>query len=171
MVLAAYEKPSCWIFGIISCAAIAWKSFVDYKLIADGALQVFYIIIGVIGLYQWVKGGSANKPKPVITSPITQHVFAIAICLMVSFPLSWLLIKTAGARYGYPDTALMLLSLYATYLLVRKDLHTWWYWIVIDLVYVYLYLATDALLFALLFLVYAGVSVWGYVKWKRPVVT
>jgi nicotinamide mononucleotide transporter len=167
VVLAAYEKPSCWIYGIISCAAIGWKSLVDYKLIADGVLQVFYIIIGIIGLYQWVSGRIDNRPKAIVTSPVMQHAIMVSVCLLASIPLSWVLIKFAGARYGYPDTALMLLSIYATLLLVRKDLHTWWYWIVIDAAYVVLYLKTGALLFAILFLLYAVVSVWGYMKWKK----
>jgi nicotinamide mononucleotide transporter len=169
VLLAAYEKPSCWIFGIISCAAIGWKSFDEYKLIADGLLQVFYIIIGVVGLYQWIRGQQDDKPKPIVTSPLLHHGLAIAICLLLSYPLSWLLIKFADAQYGYPDTVLMLLSVYATFLLVKKDLHTWLYWIVIDLMYVWLYYTTGGHLFALLFLIYAGVAVWGYQKWKSVI--
>ena len=56
VILAAYEKPSCWIFGIISSAAIAWKSYMEYLLIADAALQVFYIVIGFVGLWNWLRG-------------------------------------------------------------------------------------------------------------------
>lgn len=167
VVLAAYEKPSCWIFGIVSCAAIAWKSFTEYRLIADGVLQLFYIVIGFVGLHQWISGRKENKVKPVITSPLRPHLIAIALCLLISIPVSWLLIHYAFARYGYIDTALTLLSVWATILLVRKDLHNWWYWIVIDIVYVGLYYANEGYLFALLFLVYAAVAVWGYKQWQK----
>lgn len=166
VVLAAKQKPSCWIFGIISCACIAWKSFFDYRLIADGILQLFYIVIGFIGLVQWIKGSVDKLPKPIITSPLKIHLIACGICLLLAWPISWLLIEYAGAKYGYLDTTLTLLSVYATLLLVRKDLHNWIYWIIIDLVYVGLYWKSGGLLFAVLFLIYTLIAVWGYKQWK-----
>ena len=166
VILATYERPSCWLFGIISSACIAWKSFTDYFLIADGLLQVFYIIIGAIGLWQWIKGKTEGHPKPIMVSPAFHHVLSIGVCLSLSYPLSWLLITYADARYGYLDTLLTLLSVWATWLLIRKELNNWIYWIIIDAVYVVLYWRSEGFLFALLFLVYAVISVWGWKRWK-----
>ena len=167
VLFASNQRSICWVFGIISSVCIAWKSFTDYKLMADGILQVFYIIIGFLGLYQWLSGRVDDKPKPVSTSPLKFHVIPILVCLLISIPASWLLIHYASARYGYLDTALTTLSIFATFLLIRKDLHNWMYWIVIDIVYVVLYLKSEGLLFALLFLIYAIVSIWGFRQWKN----
>ena len=167
VILASIQKPICWIFGIISSFCLAWKSFEDYKLMADGILQVFYIIIGFYGLYNWLAGRVDHQPKPVITSSVPFHLKAIFISLIISIPTSWFLIHYASARYGYLDTALTMLSVFATFLLVRKDLHNWIYWIVIDLIYVVLYLKSDGILFAILFLIYALVAIWGYRQWKN----
>lgn len=166
IILATYEKPSCWIFGIISSACIGWKSFTDYRLMADVALQVFYIVIGFVGLWHWIKGQKRGLKKPVIISPWIQHLMSIAVCLLLSWPLSWLLITYADARYGYIDTLLTLLSIWATFLLIRKDLHNWIFWIFIDIVYVGLYWGSGGYLFALLFLIYTIISVWGWLQWK-----
>lgn len=166
VLLATLQRPSCWIFGIISSACIGWKSFTDYILIADGFLQIFYIVIGVIGLWSWIRGSHQGVVKPIITSRESEHFIAIAVCILLSYPLSWLLIHYADARYGYPDTLLTLLSVWATILLIRKDLVNWMYWIVIDAVYIILYWKTAGYLFALLFLVYALVSIWGWRSWK-----
>ncbi len=167
VILATYEKPSCWVFGIISSVCIAWKSFTDYFLIADGILQLFYIGIGFIGLWLWLSGLSGGIKKPIITSSLKVHVLSIGICLVLSWPISWVLINYADARYGYLDTALTLLSIWATILLIRKDLHNWVYWIFIDAVYVGLYWKSQGYLFALLFLIYTFVSVWGWNRWRR----
>lgn len=165
--LATYERPSCWIFGIISSACIAWKSYSEYRLMADVALQLFYVGIGFYGLWQWMKGSTGTKLKAIQTTAAKPHVMLIAIVMLVSWPVSVWLIEHAGARYGYPDTLLTLLSVWATVLLVRKDLHNWIYWIAIDLVYTYLYWGSEGYLFALLFLIYAGISVWGYTRWQQ----
>ena len=169
VILAAKQKPSCWIFGIISCACIAWKSFFDYRLIADGILQVFYIVIGFIGLIQWWKGSGENLVKPIVTSPILQHAIAIVLCFLLAWPVSWVLIEYAGAKYGYLDTTLTLLSVYATILLVKKDLHNWIYWTLIDVIYTELYWKSNGVLFALLYLIYAFISIYGFSQWKKEI--
>lgn len=166
VILAAYERPLCWVFGIISCACIAWKSYSDYKLMADVGLQTFYIVMGFIGLWNWIKAKDGTGTKPIITTPLLQHNLVIGSILLISYPASWLLIHYADARYGYLDTALTLLSVYATILLVRKDLHNWVYWIVIDILYTGLYWRSSGYLFALLYILYAGISVWGWKKWS-----
>lgn len=167
VVLASYERPSCWIFGIISSAAIAYKSFDDYKLIADAALQVFYIVIGFVGLWNWLKGRVGDSAKPIVVSPLKQHVIAITVCVLASIPLSWFLINFAGARFGYLDTLITLGSIWATILLVKKDLHNWIYWIVLDFMLIFLYYVSEAYLFSLLFLVYTGISFWGFRVWRK----
>jgi len=169
VVLASYERPSCWIFGIISSAAIAFKSFDDYKLIADGILQVFYVVIGFLGLWNWLKGRVGDVQKPIVVSPITHHAIAIGICLVVSIPVSWLLIRYAAARFGYIDTLITIGSIWATILLVRKDLHNWIYWIVLDFMLIFLYYVSQAYLFSLLFLIYTLIAFWGFRVWRANI--
>ncbi|HLF62372.1 MAG TPA: nicotinamide mononucleotide transporter, partial [Saprospiraceae bacterium] len=48
VVLAAYEKPLCWPFGIISCSVIAADDFAVFQLYADGVLQIFYVLFGFL---------------------------------------------------------------------------------------------------------------------------
>lgn len=165
--LAMQEKVSCWWFGIVSSACIAWKSFTDYFLIADGLLQLFYIVIGIVGLWSWISGRRQGMEKPIVMSPWIKHLLAIVICILISWPVSWLLIHYADARYGYPDTLLTLLSVWATLLLVRKDLHNWIYWIVIDFIFIWLYWQSEAYLFAILFFIYAVIAMLGFNKWRN----
>jgi nicotinamide mononucleotide transporter len=166
VILATYERPSCWLFGIVSSACIAWKSFTDYLLIADGILQVFYIVIGFYGLYIWIGRIAEVQVRRIKSTPVSQHLIAISFCLLISWPLSYVLIRYTSARYGYVDTALTLLSVWATLLLVRKNLHNWVYWVVIDILYVMLYWRSEGYLFSVLFFLYAVISVWGWKQWK-----
>ena len=140
VVLATYEKPA---------------SITDYKLIADAMLQLFYMGIGVYGLILWYHGNESQGKKPITFSPWQSHLRAIIICLVISAPLSWLLVHYADARYGYIDTLLTSLSVWTTFLLIRKDLYNWVYWIGIDIVYVILYF------------MYTVISIWGLRQWKQ----
>ena len=171
VILAAYERPSCWIFGIISSAAIAYKSFDAYKLIADGILQLFYVVMGLIGLWNWISGRQGGKEKPVTSQPIVQHAIAIALCFIISIPLSGILAEYAAARYSYLDTLITLGSIWATVLLIRKELNNWLYWIILDFMLIFLYFISQAYLFSLLMVIYTGIAFWGYRQWKRQMNT
>ncbi len=166
VILATYERPSCWIFGIISSVAIAWKSFGDYILIADGFLQVFYIAMGFLGLWNWISGREGGREKPIISLPVVQHVVAIALCLIISFPISKLLVEFAAARYSYLDTMITLGSIWATVLLIRKEVNNWLYWIVLDFMLIFLYYISQAYLFSVLMIIYTGIAYWGYRQWR-----
>ena len=138
----------------------------EYLLIADAALQVFYIVIGFVGLWSWLRGHESSV-KPIVTTPIIFHAVAIIGSALISIPLSSWLIEYAQARYGYIDTLITLLSVWATLLLVRKDLHNWLYWIVLDAALVWLYFTSEGYLFALLLLIYTVIACWGFVQWSR----
>lgn len=161
-----YQRPEAWIFGILSSMAIAWKSFTHYKLIADGILQVFYIVMGGIGLWQWIYGRVGNEEKPIIVAPVWTHVIAIVACILLAIPISMLLMEYAGARYGFQDTLVTILSVWATVLLIRKELYNWIYWIVLDLFLIFLYFVSKAYLFSILFLIYTIIAVIGYWQWR-----
>ena len=54
-----------------------------------------------------------------------------------------------------------------TFLVARKVLSNWLYWVVIDAVSVYLYWSRGLDIYALLMLVYTGMAVYGYLQWKK----
>ena len=166
VILAAREKIACWIFGIISCSAIAWDDFTTFKLYADGILQVIYILMGAWGLWQWSKGDE-DDDLPIQRRPWKEHVVAILIVAALSWPISYTLATYTEAAYGYWDTATTILSLYATWLLIRKAVENWLYWIAIDAMYVVLFYQTGGKLVSLLYLIFLVVATYGFFEWQR----
>lgn len=167
VVLAAYEKPLCWPFGIISCTLIAIDDFAVFQLYADGVLQIFYVIFGFLGIYYWIFRNDREQYLPVSSWPWQKHVIPIAVGVLLSIPISFVLQKYTNAAYSYLDTLTTLLSLWATWLLVRKVLENWLYWIAIDAVYVVLFWQRGGNLIAILYAIYFLVAMWGFVQWKK----
>lgn len=167
VILATFEKPLCWPFGIVSCTVIAVEDFSMLQLYADGVLQIFYVIMGFAGLYFWLFRNAPGTSLRVSSMPLMHHVAAIAIAAAVSVPLAYLLGRFTDAAFSYLDTLTTLLSLWATWLLVRKVLENWLFWIAIDVVYVYLYAMRGGDLIAVLYAVYLLVAVWGFFRWRK----
>ena len=167
VVLAAREKPFCWYFGILSCSLIAWDDFNTFRLYADGVLQVMYVGLGFWGLYQWKFGKLGSGRLAIHELPPVWHVVAVSICALLSWPIYMLLARYTDAAYGYLDTLTTVLSLLATWMLSRKVLSNWLYWIVIDIVYVGLFWRTGGSLVAVLYVVFVVVAVYGYFRWLK----
>ena len=95
------------------------------------------------------------------------HVIACFGAIAVSIPLSWLLRSYTSAAFSFLDTVTTLLSIYATWLLVRKVIGNWLFWIAIDAVYVYLFFSRGGGLIAVLYAIYLVVAVYGFIHWRR----
>lgn len=56
VVLAARNNSWCWLWGIISAALWTYAAYVVFDLYVDALLQVFYVVMAVVGWYQWTQG-------------------------------------------------------------------------------------------------------------------
>lgn len=167
VVLAAREKSACWLFGIVSCACIAWDDFFSYQLYADGVLQLIYVGLGIFGLYNWRFGGFKASKLSITEHPLRQHLIFIGGSILISLPVAYLLMTYTDAAFGFIDVVTTVLSLYATWLLIDKILSNWLYWIVIDAVYVFLFYKTGGTLVAFLYALYFVVAIYGYITWRH----
>jgi nicotinamide mononucleotide transporter len=78
----------------------------------------------------------------------------------------WLAAET-GAAWPFLDSVTTWASLIATWLVVRMKLENWVYWIAIDVVLTYLFIAQKLPFIGLLFATYLGISVVGFATWLR----
>lgn len=167
VVLAARENIWCWFWGIISCSLWAYASFVFYHLWMDALLQVFYVIMAIIGWYQWRFGEQNEQVKPTTHLTLREHLIYIAILLPVSVLFGYFFSEYTPAAATYPDAFTTILSVIATVALVQKKLETWLYWVVADALYVWLYGRQGAYLFSFLMIIYVIIAANAYFQWKK----
>ncbi len=165
--LAARENVWCWFFGIISCSLWAYASFFYYNLYLDAGLQVFYVVISFVGIYQWKFGNAAKGALPITNMKGQEHLFVIIVGTLLSLAFGYFFARYTDAVATYLDAFTTVFSVLTTFLVIQKKLENWLYWIVIDIAYGYLYYSTGALLFAVVMVVYLGIAVQGYFNWKR----
>lgn len=162
--LAARGKTVAWLFGIVSCAIIAVEDFTRLKLYSDGILQLMYITLGIVGLISWKRDAG---PFRVIRFTPWQHVQLFGISLITAFVLGYAFRTFTDAAFPWLDAWTTAISLIATWLTIRKVLESWLYWIVADLIYIYLYTQRDAPAFAFLFGIYTILAIYGWFLWKK----
>lgn len=165
---AGKNNPICWIFGIVSCTSIAIEDFTKTMLIADGYLQVFYVLMAIWGVYQWrFQSNLISKSVSRLTSK--QHFKLVILGLFCAILLFYLINTFTDAAHAFLDSLTTSFSIIATFLLVFRKIENWIHWIWIDIIYVYLYWDQTAPLFSVLMIIYTLLAIWGFVQWKRNI--
>jgi len=177
VILAARENIWCWPVGLIS-VVIAFFVYADpeVRLYSDAILQIFYAVMSLYGWWVWTRrnsrtnemAGDSEAVKITIQKwPPSRHFVSIALGLVLALLWGKFCMMQFAAQLPYIDAATTVFSLIATYMVTQKMLENWLYWIVIDVVCIFVYLHRELYLFSIMFLVYTIVAVVGYRNWRR----
>jgi nicotinamide mononucleotide transporter len=169
LVLAVRQHIACWLFAASSSAIFLWL-FARADLLMQSALQVFYIAMAAYGWYSWRGGLSAvQASRPVVRWPVRHHLVAIGGIVLLSAVSGWLSASETTAAVRYVDALTAWGSVFATWLVARKVLENWLYWIVLDSLAAGLYWSQGLIATALLFVLYAAIAVQGYRSWRSSI--
>ena len=92
-------------------------------------------------------------------------VLVIAGIATLTVVSGYLLGEHSKAAWPYVDSFTTWASVISTYLVARKYLENWLYWIVIDLASIYLYIEKGLIPTTVLFVIFVVVACYGYAKW------
>ena len=168
-MLAIRQNIWCWAAAAISTLIYLFIMF-EARLYMESVLQLFYLAMAAYGWYQWRRHGNNQQTLQVTTWPLVYHVFAIGSVLLLVFVSGQLLSKYSDAALPHVDSFTTWGAVIATFMVARKILENWIYWIVIDTTSIFLYLDRGLYLYAGLFVAYLVIAVFGYISWRRSMV-
>lgn len=163
--LAAKQHILNWPVAIVS-VLVYLIVFTKYKLYGDAALQVYFLGTSIYGWYYW----SSNKnscQKPIVSLSASQYLGIIVLTIFLAVLASLILNKFTDTDVPFADGTCTAISLVAQILMTRKFLQSWIFWIVVDVLYVPLYLYKNLALTAILYILYLILATMGYLDWKR----
>lgn len=166
LVLVIRQNIWCWFFAAIS-TTIYIGLFVVAKLYMESLLNAFYLAMAFYGWYSWTAGRTEQHERPVVVWPNEWHAIAIVAITAISLINGYLLQTYSDAAFPYIDSATTWFAIWATFLVARKVLENWWYWLLIDLASVLIYWQRDLQLTSLLFVIYVCMIPFGFVSWSR----
>jgi len=166
LLLAIRQNIWCWLCAGISTAIYIWL-FIGAKLYMESVLNSFYFAMAIYGWFVWSSGRDDGHERPVVVWPRQSHAVAIAVIAFMSALSGFLLTRYTDAAFPYIDSLTTWSAIWATFLVARKVLENWWYWLAIDSVSVLIYWSRDLQLTSLLFVVYLIMIPFGIVSWTR----
>lgn len=166
LVLAVRENSLCWYAAGISTLIFLFI-FWDVKLYMESGLQIYYLAMAFYGWYQWRGANRETANLRVSKWRAKQHVIALALIATLTFISGSLLNSGTDANLPYLDSFTTWASVVTTFMVTRKILENWFYWLVIDSVSIYLYLDRELYFTSLLFAIYIVIIFFGWFAWNR----
>jgi nicotinamide mononucleotide transporter len=166
LLLAIRQSIWCWLCAAISSAIYVYLFF-DTRLYMESALNSFYFLMAVYGWYAWRSGSAESSGLPVCVWPMRVHGIAILSIAALSGISGFLLQRFTDAALPYVDSLIAFAAVWTTFLVARKVLENWWYWLSIDAASVAVYWSRDLELTALLFVIYLVLIPFGLWNWRH----
>ena len=163
--LAARNNIWNWPIAIISVGIYIFIFF-DTHLYADMGLQVYFMGMNIYGWYYWSKVPADEKKTPVLL--VTKREIVLSVIAVIIFTvILGTGLKYTPASYPYVDSFCTACSLVAQVFLARKVLENWLIWIFVDIIYVGVYIFKGLNLTAIMYAIYVGIALLGYIDWKK----
>jgi len=163
VILATKQNIWCWAAAGISVILYIYICFTA-QLYPETGLQIFYLLMAFYGYFQWNK----NDGKLEIAQwTIGKHLLLILTGAIITFLMGFYFATFTSSKMPIVDSFTTVFSIIATYMITKKVLSNWLYWIVIDAVSIYLYFSRDLHLTSLLFIAYTIIAVFGYLSWLK----
>ena len=165
VVFAIRQQRIAWVLAAFS-AGLYLHIFTAVGLYMEAGLQIFYILAALYGWWVWGKDGS-DQQLAIQRWPIRKHAVLLAGVLGLGAVLGLLLARYTDAALPIPDSITTVAALLATWMVTRKILENWLWWMGIDLVSIGLYLDRDLALTAALFAGYVILAAAGWWQWRQ----
>ena len=165
IVLAAKENSWCWPAAFIGTGTSIYL-FWDGKIYMESLLNAYYLVMAIYGWWQWRYGGSEQSKLTISHFNLQQHCLAILLVIVLSLVNGYLLSTKTDAALPYLDSFTTWSAVITTWMVTRKILENWLYWIIINSAAIYLFIERGFLLYAMLYALYIVIAIFGYKQWR-----
>ncbi|HZF96575.1 MAG TPA: nicotinamide riboside transporter PnuC [Allosphingosinicella sp.] len=141
--------------------------FWDARLYSDALLQIFFFVLNVYGLANWLR--SRREAGEVVVTVLSgrERALWLAGTLAASLAWGWVMMRFTDAAAPVWDALIAGMSVSAQLLLARRRLENWVLWIAVDVIAIPLYWSRGLGPTAFLYLLFLGLAVAGLVSWWR----
>lgn len=163
--LTARRIHWCWPVGIVAVLLYAWLFF-QWKLYSDMLLQGVYVVLLGYGWWRWRRGLSDDGKVHASALPWREGAWSILAGAAGALGLGWLMHRHTDAALPWLDAALTAFSLVASFWAARKRIANWGLWIVLDCLYVGVFLYKQLYPTAALYAGFVVLAAYGLRLWQ-----
>ncbi|WP_281226954.1 nicotinamide riboside transporter PnuC [Flavobacterium aquiphilum] len=164
------KKDHIWVFptGLISTSIYAYLLW-QWSLLGDSMINVYYFIMSIYGWYHWTRKKDNVDEFPVSVTTAKEKIISLIIFVLtlVFVILVYIYFDKFTTWYSYVDTLLTAIFFVGMWLMAKRKIENWIFWIVGDLLSIPLYFAKGYTFTSFQYTVFTIIAVYGYLEWKK----
>lgn len=162
--LAARQNRWTWVFGIPAVILVG-IIVAQQALYGSMVLQLVYFLpLQFIGLLQWRYGGENRTELKVGLLRLHEWFLIITGGIIAWYGVAWVHAAVGGNISG-PDSAVLVLSILAQWLMNTKRIESWAFWIAVNGFSIYTYFAGNVPILGLQYVLFLLFTVYGGGSW------
>lgn len=174
--LISRRRLLTWPVGIVS-VLLYMVLFYQIQLYSDTIEQLYYLGASIYGWVFWNRSSRdkdqiidvaySNRRAIIFWMSITGVVSILVGILMGKIHLFLPLLFPEAASFPFLDAVTTIMSFTAMWLMAKKKIESWLYWIVVDVIGIWLYFIKDVKLISLLYVILLVMAINGLRSWHK----
>jgi len=164
------KKDNIMVFptGLISTSIYAYLLW-RWSLLGDSMINVYYFIMSIYGWYHWTRKKGNIDEFPISSMIVKEKVISLIIFLLtvVFVVIIYIYFNKFTTWYSYLDTFLTAIFFVGMWLMAKRKIENWIFWIVGDLLSIPLYFAKGYTFTSFQYIVFTIIAIYGYIEWKK----
>ena len=164
--LSIKEKILAWPLFITCYGCYVYISYA-FGLPALMGMNIVFIGLSVYGWVKWSR--QVGRGEPLHVSRTARHHWPLigAFIALGTFGLGWVIANYGGANWPYVDALATCCGFTAQWMLGRKQIETWLFWIISDIIYLTLFAMGASWPSVILFGTFIVLAVKGWIDWRK----
>jgi len=159
-----------WVFptGMISTAIFVYL-LLKWALLGDMMINGYYFIMSIYGWYIWTRKVNASQVTPISETTRKEKMYSIVIFISTLFFV--FIVYRAFDKWNdwtaYVDTLTTALFFVGMWLMAKRKIENWIYWIVGDIISAPLYFYKGFTFTSFQYIIFTFIAIFGYFAWKK----
>ena len=153
--------------GMINTSIFVYL-LLKWSLLGDMIINAYYFIMSIYGWYFWLKGTN-NTVSPI--SKVSNSDIRIVVLLFISSSVFVSLVYTFFDKWetiiSYIDILTTAIFFAAMWLMAKRKVESWIFWIVGNIISIPLYLHKGLAFTSIQYFIFTVIALAGYIKWKE----
>ncbi len=154
--------------GMISTLIFVYLLF-KWGLLGDMLINGYYFIMSIYGWYIWTRksNGSFTSPISKMTLKNQKTTVFIFIITLIFVYIVYIYFNKWTSWTAYVDSFTTAIFFVAMWLMTKRKIENWLFWIVGNVISVPLYFYKGFSFTSFQYLIFTIVAVYGYLEWKK----
>ncbi len=141
----------------------------NFSLLGDMIINFYFVLMSIYGWYYWAQKKEGEILHNVSRTSTNEYYFILMLGLtsLLSIYFIYNFYDKWDSWTAYVDTITTAIFFVAMYLMARRKIESWIFWIIGDLITIPLYFYKGLTISSIQYLIFLILAILGYISWKK----